>query len=375
MSNKPKIAILGVKYYPSKGGVSRIVEDMLIQLKDQYEFTIYCYKDQEANNHLEGVNVIQMPSYPFGALGVFFFYLRCTLHMLRHGDFDLIHVHKTDAAFFVPMLTKKFTVIATSHEAPYKRDKWNRFAKAYFRYMEKVFISSKAKLTSISRPLSAYYLEKYGREVQYIPNGVEIATEYDYESADQILADHKVEGEFLFFAARRIMGTKGAHTMLEGLNKINYQGTVVIAGDLSQLPAYTKKIKDLSKNLNVKFIGYVNGKAKLMALVDRSRFFIFPSETEGMSIMLLEVGMVGTPLICSDIPENTAVFDDPEVLYFRNKDADDLAEKMLWAFENEADMQVKASNAQRRVIEEYDRAVIVEHYIDLYDSMLPTVLN
>ncbi|MEM7658977.1 MAG: glycosyltransferase family 4 protein, partial [Bacteroidota bacterium] len=310
-----------------------------------------------------------------GALGVFIYYLRCTLHMLRHGEYDLIHVHKTDAAFFVPMLTKKFKVIATSHEAPYRRDKWNGIAKRYFHWMERVFMKSDAKLTSISKPLSAYYLEKYSKEVQYIPNGVEITTtdDYDYDGADQVLADWQVEGEFLFFAARRIMGTKGAHTMLEGLQKINYQGTVVIAGDLSQLPNYTKKIQELSKGLNVKFIGYVAGKAILMAMVDRAKYFIFPSETEGMSIMLLEVGSVGTPLVCSDIPENTAVFDDHEVLYFRNKDVNDLAEKMEWAFANESQMDEKAANAQRRVIEEYDRAVIVENYIDLYDNMLPTV--
>jgi glycosyltransferase involved in cell wall biosynthesis len=204
---------------------------------------------------------------------------------------------------------------------------------------------------------------------------VEISSpdEYDYEAADRVLAEHNVEGEFVFFAARRIMGTKGAHHMLAALQKINYQGTVVIAGDLSQLPGYTKKIKELSKGLKVKFTGFLKGKPLLLALVDRCRYFIFPSETEGMSIMLLEVGSVGTPLICSDIPENTAVFDDHEVLYFRNKDADDLAEKLSWAFENEDKMNEKAGHAQRRVIEEYDRAVIAENYIRLYDGMLPTV--
>ena len=368
--SKPKIAILGVKYYPSRGGVSRIVEDILIQLKDRYDFTIYCYKHPEAPTHLEGVKVVQFPALPGGALGVFFYYLRCTLHALRHGHYDLVHVHKTDAAFFVPMLTRKFKTIATSHEAPYRRDKWNAFAKAYFRFMERVFIKSEAKLTSISRPLSAYYLEQYGREVDYIPNGVESQQKYDFEAADRILSEHKVQGDFVFFAARRIMGTKGAHHMLAALKQINYQGTVVIAGDLSQLPAYTRQIKELAQGLKVKFIGYVSSKPALMALVARSQYFIFPSETEGMSIMLLEVGSVGTPLICSDIPENTAVFDPEEVLYFRNKDAADLADKLRWAFAHTEEMAEMAQLAQRRVVEEYDRSVIVQNYIDLYDDML-----
>ncbi|MEM7369509.1 MAG: glycosyltransferase family 4 protein [Bacteroidota bacterium] len=375
MSQKPRIAILGIKYFPSKGGTSRVVEDMLTELRDQYEFTIYCYKDEAAEGHLEGVNVVQFSPYPFGPIGVFFYFLRCTLHMLRHGKYDMIHVHKMDAAFFLPMLLRRFTVIATCHAVPYKTDKWNAIARFYFRSMEKMFIRSKAKLTAISRPLSEYFKEQYGREVLYIPNGVEISEDFDYDAADNILAEHQVEGEYLFFAARRIMGIKGPHHMLRALNKINYQGTVVIAGDLSQMPAFTKKIKELAEPLNVKFIGYVNGKAKLMALVDRAKFFLFPSEIEGMSIMLLEVGSVGTPLICSDIAANTAVFGDPEVLYFRSQDSDDFAEKLSWAFEHEEEMAEKARNARSRVEEEYAREVVVQNYIELYDSMLPTVLN
>ncbi|GAB4419859.1 MAG: glycosyltransferase family 4 protein [Bacteroidia bacterium] len=369
-TQKPKIAILGVKFYPSRGGVSRIVEDTLIELKDRYDFTIYCYKTPEAENYLPGVRAIQFPKIPGGAFGVFFYYLRCTLHALRHGNYDLVHVHKTDAAFFVPMLTRKFKTIATSHEAPYRRDKWSGIGKAYFRLMERIFMRSHARLTSISKPLSAYYEQTYGRPVEYIPNGVEVANQFDYDAADRVLAEHGVKGEFMFFAARRIMGTKGAHHMLQALRQIGYKGSVVIAGDLSQLPAYTKQLKDLSKGLDVKFIGYISSKATLMALVDRSKFFIFPSETEGMSIMLLEVGSVGTPLVCSDIPENTSVFDDEEVLYFRNKDAADLAAKLEWAFAHPNEMEDKARAARQRVLDEYDRAVVVENYIRLYDDML-----
>ncbi|MDX2286264.1 MAG: glycosyltransferase family 4 protein [Bacteroidia bacterium] len=369
---KPKIAIIGEKFWPSRGGTSRIIEDTLVQLKDRYDFTMYCYTHPEAAGHIPEVKVVQFNPYPFGALGVFFFYLRCTLHALRQGHFDLIHVHKTDAAVFASMLARKYPVIATSHEAPYRRDKWSAIGKAYFRLMERTFMASKATLTCISRPLSEYYEQKYGRKVQYIPNGVQLTSksDYHYEAADSLLAKHGVSGEFLFFAARRIMGTKGAHHLLKALNLAGYRGPVVIAGDMDQLPAYTRLLEDLSKTLDVKFVGFINNKETLLALVDRSKFFVFPSETEGMSIMLLEVASVGTPLICSDIPENTAVFDADEVLYFRNKDAEDLRDKLVYAFDNEAEMQLRADLAQRRVREEYDRELIVRHYVALYDQHL-----
>ncbi|WNJ19751.1 glycosyltransferase family 4 protein [Pontibacter sp. G13] len=364
--SKKRIAILGVKYFPSRGGVSRVVEDTIIQLKDQFDFTIYCYTHEDAQENIPGVEVVQFPEPPMGALGVFYFYLKCTLHMLKRGDFDLVHVHKTDAAFFLPMLTKKFTVIATSHEAPYKRDKWSKLGKAYFRMMERMFIRSKALITSISSPLSAYYLETYGREVKYIPNGVDITLQADEFAAEQRLHKHGVEGPYVFFAARRIMATKGPQHMLKALKKLNYQGTVVIAGDTTQLPAFTKQCEELAQGLNVKFIGYVDNKELLMGLVKKADYFFFPSETEGMSIMLLEVGCMGTPIVASDIPENTAVFDPAELLYFRNKDVDDLAEKFEWAMNHPEEMIQKAEKAQARVFHEYNREAVAQHYANLY---------
>ncbi|MEM6631497.1 MAG: glycosyltransferase family 4 protein [Bacteroidota bacterium] len=363
---KPKIAILGVKYYPSRGGVSRVVEDTLIQLKHQFDFTIYCYEHPEAKDNIEGVETIQFPKPPFAGLGVFIYYLRCAFHLRKHGKFDLVHIHKTDAAFILPLLSKRFKCIATSHEAPYKRDKWSALGKYFFRKMEKTFIRSHAKLTSISKPLSDYYFETYHRDVQFIPNGVDLSVEPDGAAADEVLSKFGINGPFVFFAARRIMGTKGCHHMLKALKRINYSGDIVIAGDTDQLPAYTKELKQLSKGLNVHFIGYISSKAQLMALVQKAHIFCFPSETEGMSIMLLEVGSIGTPLIASDIPENTAVFNSEDLLFFSNKDHLDLAEKFKWALDNYEAMNEKAEVARDKVHTHYSREVVALHYARLY---------
>lgn len=365
---KKKIAILGVKFWPSRGGTSRVVEDIISQLKDQYEFTMYAYEDPKGLDHMPDVNVVQFKPYPFSFIGVFFFFWRCTNHILRHGDYDLIHVHKTDAAFFINRLAKKFRVIATSHEAPYRRDKWNALAKSYFRWMERVFMRSHAKLTVISEPLSEYYLEVYKREVQYIPNGVDIFIEPDLEAADKVLAEHQVSGPFVFFAARRVMGTKGPQHMLRALKQVNYQGQIVIAGDTTELPAFTKELEALSEGLQVKFLGLVTSKTTLMGLICRAKTFIFPSETEGMSIMLLEVGAMGTPVIASDIPENTAVFNDQELLFFQNKNPQDLAEKFTWAEANSEQFAQMGTNMTARVKREYNRELIARQYFDLYEQ-------
>jgi len=262
-------------------------------------------------------------------------------------------------------------IIATSHEAPYKRAKWGRFARMYFRLMEKIFLRSSVLLTSVSKPLSDYYYQKYGREVHYVPNGVDIESQCNYEAADELLDRFGIKGEYLFFAARRIIPTKGCHTFLEALRLSNYQGQVVIAGEDVHGSTYMDEIREASQGLAVKFIGFVRDKPTLMALISRAKFFIFPSEIEGLSIMLLEVASIGTtPMICSDIPENKQVFDDSQVLFFGNRDTGDLARKLDWACENEESMATRAIAAKKQVVSDFSTKRVALRYDELYRQLL-----
>lgn len=368
---KKSIAFFGIKFYPSKGGTSRVAESIIRELKDDYDITIYCYSDPEAGSYLDRVKVIQLPKIPLGPFGVFTYYALCCLHILLFGNYDLIHVHKTDAAFFIRPLSWKSKIIATSHEAPYKRDKWKFIGKTYFRLMESLFMRSPATLTSVSKPLAEYYQRTFNREVNYLPNGVDIDPRRDFAAADACLARHGVEGEFIFFAARRIMSTKGCHTLLKAMQAVGYKGTIVIAGEDSHGTAYMESIRSLAKTLNVKFIGFISSKPMLMALIARAKFFMFPSEIEGLSLMLLEVASNGaTPLICSDIPENTQVFTDKEVLFFRNKDVNDLAEKFNWAQQHPEEMAERMERAEAFVRQNYASEISVARYNKLYKEIL-----
>ncbi len=366
--SRPRIAVLGVKFFPSRGGVSRIVEDTLLELRSRYDLTLYCEREAGVEQTLEGVEIIQMPRIPLGPLGVFVYFALCALHVRWRGDADLVHVHKTDAAFVLPLLQGRFRCVATSHEAPYRRDKWSGFARAYFQTCERIFMAARARLTCISRPLSEEYEAKYQRPVDFVPNGVDLDPERNLAGAKELLEVHGVHGEFALFAARRIMSTKGCHTLLEAWQEVDPKLPLVIVGDADHLPAYTQKLKKLAADREVHFLGYVVDKGLMMGLVDRASLFVFPSENEGMSVMLLEVAALGTPMLCSRIPENTAVFDEHEVRYFEPKNADDLAKHLVAALAEPHEMKAVADAARARVVREYGRAAVAERWAEIYDQ-------
>ena len=80
-------------------------------------------------------------------------------------------------------------------------------------------------------------------------------------------------------------------------------------------------MKERAKGLDVRFVGYLEEPSVLMGLVERADLFVFPSEREGMSVMLLEVAAVGTPILCSDISQNRDVLDEEAAVHFRSTDA------------------------------------------------------
>lgn len=369
---KKKIAIFGVKYFPAKGGTSRVVENLLHELKDYYDFTIYCYQHPAAERHLDRVKTIQFKEIPIKGFGVFWYYLRCCIHLMWQGQYDLVHLHKTDGAFFLPILCLKYKVIATAHALPHLNEKWSAFGRFYFRITEWLFMKSKATLTAIAKTQCTYFYKKYNRSVQFIPNGIHPVQAVQTKLMDDLLNKADIQDDYLLFAARRVIPLKGCHTLIKALQKINFKGTLVVAGDTDQLPAYTSSLQELAKGIDVKFIGYVEGMDRLNALLSRARYFIFPSELEGMSMMLLEAGSIGTPMICSDIPQNKAVLSDEEVLFFQSKNVADLAQKLQWAFENKPAMQALATKTKQTIEDEYLISEVVQQYATLYDSLLPS---
>ena len=367
---KKHIAIFGVKYYPSRGGTSRVVESLLRHIKNDYEITIYCYRHPKAATNIPGVHTVQMAEPRIEKFGVFFFFLKCLLHLLIKGRFDLVHVHKTEATYFIPFIRLRYPVIATSHAIPYLNSKWGKLGQLYFRIAEWLFMYCGATRTSISKTQCDYYQKKYGRSVLHIPNGVPAPKLSTFAEKQRFQSQHQVDSQYLFFAARRIIPLKGCHHFIKALQLIDYKDQVVIAGDLSQMQDYSSTLIRQGEGLDIRFVDYIASAELLNALAKDAFLFIFPSEIEGMSMMLLEVAILGTPIICSDIPQNQAIFDNTQVLYFKSKDPSDLADKISYALANPQYLKAMAQRAKAHAEENYGIEKVVSQYRHLYDQHL-----
>lgn len=282
-ADRVRIAHLGSKGIPSKGGTERVVEAIA--------------RRQAAAGHSVTV----------------------------YGSYDVVHVHGAENGFVVPLLRLRYPVVTTNHGPAYLREKWSGPAKALIRAADGLSVRPATRATAVSAVQAEELTCRYGREVVAIPNGVDPDEQVDEEGAERLLAGlGLVRGEYLLFAAAHVDPTKGCHTLIETLGRLREPPPLLVVGDLHHAPGYEERLRGLARGLPVTFVPRLDAKPVVLGLLRGARLFVFPSEVEAMSMMLLEALCQNAPTLASDIPENTSIL-PPGFPVFRTGDPGALA--------------------------------------------------
>lgn len=359
---KPKIAVIGLKGLPAFGGAAAVGENIIEQLKDQYDFTVYSISSHTnlKTGTVNGYKQIVFKKIPFKKLNTLYYYILSAFHAILFKKYNLIHLHHRDASFILPLLRLRYKVVLTTHGMVLTK-KWSKYS-SLFNFQDKLFLKMANVITCVSKK-DQEFVENIinNKNISYIPNGVNFFSD--------ILPPHKKYK--ICFAAGRIVPDKGCHTLLEALIKINFKDSVLIIGDLNQISSYKNELLELSKSLpNITFTGLITDKSSLYKYISQSEIFVYPSVIESMSMMLLEVASLKTPIICCDIRENKDIFENRDVLFFQPENTNDLSDKINSALLNSNKMNILAENAFQKVKKDHSWNDISKQYQGIYDSYL-----
>ena len=362
-----RIAYIGIKGLPSKAGADRVVEAIVQRLSDEHEITVYCSSSVvPPETKYPGVELVRMPVIEGKHSHATSLFFMSALHALTR-NYDLIHLHNVEAGFVVPLLKLKYKVISTSHGYNRMREKWGNFAKFLFRFaIWPVRFSD--SITTVSKYQVESNERQFGREVLYIPNGVDLDDEgADLVKARELLKTFQVDVDcYILFAAGRIIPTKGAADLLEAYMNLTTNYKLIMVGDASHVPEYEEKIHQIADS-RVVFIPFVE-KSVLLGLAQLAHLFVFPSTIEAMSMMLLEAASQGVPIISSDIPDNISVLPH-HALFFKSGDVSDLYDKLDWALQHPEEMQALGIGAKSWVEGNYQWDLIVANYDRIYHAV------
>jgi glycosyltransferase involved in cell wall biosynthesis len=368
-----KIAILGIKTYPAFAGADRVVEFLLREYNRENHYYVYLWKQK--NNmkfHCkDNLHFVYLPS-PFKKhFGTFVYFLLCTIHVMLKGKYDIIHIHNVDFGLFIPLLKlKKFKIIGTSHGSPYLRKKWGKIAKLYLKFSEQVFFRYCDVITTVQRKQLNIINENYLSKAFYIPNGVpeeliNVKGNFDY-------AKYNINpGEYVLFACGRLDPTKGLHYLLEAYNSNRIENKLLIIGDFSHAPRkYLQEIESLiNNNKNIVIIKELLPKEKLYEVLRNSKLFVFPSEVEAASMLLLEAIACKSPVVCSDIDENKDIVGRDYKYLFKSGNSEDLGKKIKMAL-NDVNIKETVESLYLKCISQFSWKAIARRYEELYLKLL-----
>lgn len=375
---KFKIAYIGQKGVPATyGGVERHVEALGERVaKMGHSVIVYTRKNyNDFKGFFKGMRVINLPAVPEKHTEMFSHTLLSCLDVIEK-DIDIVHIHSVDPTIlsFIPRIKTK--VIATSHGQAYRREKWGRIAKSFSHFAEKLYVTIPDARISVSKTLKKYYESRYGCYVHYIPNGVEFPELVglpDYRRFKNNTEEVKLEKNSYILYVGRILPTKGVDILINAWKelrlRINLQlnKNLVIAGGSSYTNQYVENLKQQSDE-SIIWLGYRYGE-ELNWLYANAYCVVLPSEIEGLALTLLEAMSYGKCVIYSDIPENVEVAEGVGIP-FKNKNHNDLAEKIKFGMDNHNYCQELGKKARERIKKEYDWNHIALKTIEVYESLL-----
>lgn len=364
-----KIAFIGQKGIPAvSGGIEKHVENLAINLADYghevYVYTRHNYTDKKLLNY-KGVNLISLPSIPTKHLDAISHTFLACIDAIFRRDYDVIHfqsIGPSSLIWLVKFFRPKTPIVGTFHSQCYYHKKWNFAARTYLKFGEYVLCKCSDKVVTVSRFLKEYCEKKYNISTVYLPNGV---NQVVYHEPQIIKEKWGLEKDSYISYIGRLIAHKGVHYLIEAYKNIKTDKKLVIVGSSFFTDEYVTKLKKMAEdNPNIIFTGELSGET-LAEMHSNAYLFVQPSESEGLSIALLEAMSFGTAVLVSDIPENKEAVGKVGFL-FENKNVEDLRIKLEYYLKNISIVEENRSKGIERIKKHYDWIDIARGTIELY---------
>ena len=213
----------------------------------------------------------------------------------------------------------------TSAGLDWAREKWKfGVGSKFIRQGEKNAVKYADEIIVLSKGVQKYFMETYGRETHFIPNGV---NRPEVREAKLITDHFGLEKDSYILFLGRLVPEKGIRYLVEAFKNVKTDKKLVIAGGSSDTDSFMEELKELAKGDDrILFTGFVQG-AMLDELYSNAYIYTLPSDLEGMPLSLLEAMSYGNCCLVSDIPECAEVVED-KALIFKKSDVEDLREKL-----------------------------------------------
>ncbi len=221
------------------------------------------------------------------------------------------------------------------------------------------------KVIAISNVIREHLINNEGldfEKVEVIYNGIDTRK---FANPDKKILKNK---PFIIGNVGRMSKEKGHKHLIRACRflpkedwRLQLVGDGPLRGELESI------VSGLGMKENVKFIGTTHDVKKYLATWD---VFVLPSESEGLSLAVLEASAAGCLVIGTNVGGVPEIIQDKKNgLLFKAKNIEQLFSHLQWVFENPREAKKLAAQMQNDVKEKFDINLTVKQYQDLYNSL------
>jgi glycosyltransferase involved in cell wall biosynthesis len=305
-----KIAFIGQKGIPAHfGGIEFHVDELarkLVQRGHHVSVYVRAWYTPASLTTYEGIELVHTPTIRSKHLDAFLHSLTSSVQALSQ-TYDIVHYHALGPSFFawIPRLRGR-KVVVTIHALDWQRPKWGRGARAFLKMTERTALYLPDATVAVSRALQAYFEEKYGRPIHYIPNGVNVPP---LSAPRLITARYGLLGQDYVLYLGRLVPEKRVDWLVEAFCRTSSSLRLVIAGDDEDAKGYAHYLQGLAAgDGRLLFTGTVGGQVK-EELLSNALFYVTASSVEGLPIAVLEAMAHGRCCLASDIPPHREIIE------------------------------------------------------------------
>lgn len=331
------------------GGAERFVIDLATQQKEQYGYQTSVLSMGKQGEPLED----EVKRFELGLLhAIGIAQLRSYL-----STFDIVHVHSSYSLLRVLLasLFMPIKVIYTRHnERVHRTLKWRLiYQLAKLRLHKMVFVAEKAR-----RNYLAFY-PSFEKNSCTVLNGVLPMTKEKVQS-DKFRISHV--GRFVPLKAQHVLIKAVAKLPLKFQDKLSlsFFGTGELLADNKELA------RILIPNVEVNFKGFVTNRDKIYGCSD---LLVVTSETEGLSLAILEALASGTPIIASHVGGNPElVLHEINGMLYPYGDVDKLSEQILLLLKDQVLLNKYSYNSIDIFEQGFSMEICANNYLKAYSQ-------
>ncbi len=360
---KAKKKILMIDLGKSYGGAEKLIENIMLGLKDDLDISIAIDRYGEfksKSDSIKGFKTLLLNNNLKNLIKNIFIIGK----YIKKEKIDVIHCHGTPSNIIGIILKKtcRIKFISTVHsDLMYEFQGKKKFI---YSKIEEMTLKYADYIIPVSNNLKEKLINRHGKKdekIKLIYNGIDI-------DIDRSMVNSREKDEkFKFLFVGRLVEIKNVELLLQGLHYIKNKGkdfVCNIIGDGEDLEKLKKISKDLGLDSKVNFLGYRND---ILEFMTKSDVLILTSKMEGIPITIIEAFASKLPVISTAVGGVLEMIVNGKTgILFDLENKDEFNRVLLDLLENKYDLDKLSCNAYNEYLEKWNQKKLTDEYKCIY---------